>query len=148
MKLSQASLSLLQDCICKAVNKYNHAGGQAGVTDIHFQPIQASGELTIFDDDDTRLATTVIEEWMAYDGQDFYADVECTLTRLLAEEKKKGAIDALNILKPYSFVLVDEERETVAEMLLVDDDTLFVNDELLKGLDDELDSFLKELLEK
>ena len=29
-----------------------------------------------------------------------------------------------------------------------DDDTMLVNDELLKGLDKELDDFLKELLEK
>ena len=34
------------------------------------------------------------------------------------------------------------------ELLLVDDDTMLVNDELLKGLDKELDDFLKELLEK
>ena len=51
-------------------------------------------------------------------------------------------------LKTYSFVLVDEEKETVAELLLIDDDTILVNDELLKGLDKELDDFLKDLLEK
>lgn len=61
--------------------------------------------------------------------------------------KESGEFDKLTILKPYSFVLVDEERETIAELLLVDDDTLLVNDELLKGLDQELDAFLKELLE-
>ena len=33
-------------------------------------------------------------------------------------------------------------------MLLIDDDTLLVDDELLKGLDKELDEFLKNLLEK
>ena len=44
--------------------------------------------------------------------------------------------------------LSDEEKETVAELLLIDDDTILVNDELLKGLDKELDDFLKELLEK
>ena len=34
-------------------------------------------------------------------------------------------------------------------ILLVDDeDTLLLNDELLKGLDEELDAFLKDLLEK
>jgi hypothetical protein len=43
---------------------------------------------------------------------------------------------------------VDDEKETIAELLLMDDDTLLVNEELLKGLDEELDSFLKELLEK
>ena len=37
---------------------------------------------------------------------------------------------------------------TLKELLLMDDDTLLVNEELLKGLDEELDSFLKELLEK
>ena len=48
-----------------------------------------------------------------------------------------------------NFVLVDEDRETVTELLLIDDeDTLLLNDELLKGLDEELDAFLKDLLEK
>ena len=52
-------------------------------------------------------------------------------------------------MKPYSFVLVDDEKETVADLLLMDDnETLFLNDELLKGLDEELDAFLKDLLEK
>ena len=45
-------------------------------------------------------------------------------------------------------MLVDEDKETISELLLVDDDTLLVNDELLKGLDKELDDFLKDLLEK
>ena len=51
-------------------------------------------------------------------------------------------------MKPFSFVLVDEDKETITELLLMDDDTLLVNEELLKGLDEELDTFLKELLEK
>ena len=36
----------------------------------------------------------------------------------------------------------------VCSVIERDDDTLLVNEELLKGLDEELDSFLKELLEK
>ena len=62
--------------------------------------------------------------------------------------KNGGDFEKMTILKPYSFVLVDDEKETIAELLLMDDDTLLVNEELLKGLDEELDSFLKELLEK
>ena len=45
-------------------------------------------------------------------------------------------------------VLVDEDKETVTELLLVEEETVLVNDELLNGLDKELDDFLKELLEK
>ena len=55
----------------------------------------------------------------------------------------------MSLLKPYSFVLVDEEKETVSELLIVDEeDTLLLSEDLLKGLDEELDAFLKELLEK
>ena len=70
------------------------------------------------------------------------------LSSLLNQMNNEGCFDKLNILKPYSFVLVDEDKETIAELLLMDDDTLLVNDELLKGLDEELDTFLKDLLEK
>ena len=43
----------------------------------------------------------------------------------------------------------DEEKETISEHLLVDhEETLLISGELLKGLDEELDAFLKELLEK
>lgn len=80
-------------------------------------------------------------------GDDFYENVERILSSLLCNMKNEGKFDKLTILKPFSFVLVDDDRETIAELLLMDDDTLLVNEELLKGLDEELDSFLKELLE-
>ena len=124
MKLSQQSQSVIESAIRKAIGKFACGCEQTIVTDIHIQPNQNSGELCIFDDEDDELAN------------------------ILCRMKESGEFDKLTILKPYSFVLVDEERETIAELLLVDDDTLLVNDELLKGLDQELDAFLKELLEK
>lgn len=149
MKLSQSSLSLLEDSIKKAVSKYACNNEQTIVTDIHLQPNPNSGEFTLFDDEDKELTDIItIKEWAEYEGNDFYANTERILTTLLSNMKQAGSFDKLNILKPYSFVLVDEEKETIAELLLIDDDTLLLNDELLKGLDEELDSFLKELLEK
>ncbi len=48
-----------------------------------------------------------------------------------------------------NILVVDDEKETVAELLLMDEEeTMLLSDELLKGLDEELDTFLKELLEK
>lgn len=148
MKLSQSSVTLLEDTIKKAVSKYTTGEEQTYVTDIHLQPDQNSGELSIFDDDDQELACSTIEEWTAYEGDDFYKNTESLLSSLLNQMNNEGCFDKLNILRPYSFVLVDEDKETIAELLLMDDDTLLVNDELLKGLDEELDTFLKDLLEK
>ena len=148
MKLSQSSLALLEDTLKKAIGKYTCGCEQTIVTDIHLQPNQNSGELSIFDDEDEELANTSIEEWMTYEGDDFYENVERILSSLLCNMKNEGKFDKLTILKPFSFVLVDDDRETIAELLLMDDDTLLVNEELIKVLYEELDSFLKELLEK
>ncbi|GAB6866276.1 hypothetical protein [Bacteroides acidifaciens] len=148
MKLSQQSQSIIEATIQKAVAKYTCNCEQTIVTDIHLQPDQASGQLTIYNDDDEELANIMIEEWTTYDSDDFLENIEPSLRNILCRMKDADDFDKVTILKPYSFVLVDEDKETVTELLLVDDDTILVNDELLKGLDKELDDFLKELLEK
>ena len=149
MKLSQQSLSIIESAIQKAVAKYTCNCEQTVVTDIHLQPDQASGQLNIYNDDDEELARAVIAEWVDYDGEDFYTEVEPLLRAEVTALKNEKGLDKLCLMKPYSFVLVDEEKETVSELLLIDDeDTLLLSDELLKGLDEELDAFLKDLLEK
>ena len=150
MKLSQQSQSLIEATIRKAIGKYPCGCEQTIVTDIHLQPVNNSGELFIFDDNDEKLACATIEEWLTYDGDsdDFYRKVESILHIALDKMKESGVFDNLPIIQPYSFVLVDEDKETITDLLLMDDDTLLVNEQLLKGLDEELDNFLKELLEK
>lgn len=146
MKLSQQSLSAIEKAIQKAVNKYAGLPEQSIVTDIHLQPNQNSGDLIIFDDEDKELACITIEELANDDSDDFYEEMQHILQTLLSKLKEEGTFDRLAIMTPYNFVLVDEDKETVAELLIVDDDTLIVNDDLLKGLDEELDTFLKDLL--
>lgn len=148
MKLSQPSQSLIEQTIRKAIGKYPCDCEQTIITDIHLQPINGSGELYIFDDNDEELACATIEEWMTYNDEnaDFHHHAERVLHNALNKLKEGGSFDNLSIMQPYSFVLVDEEKETITDLLLMDNDTLLVSDELLKGLDEELDNFLKELL--
>ncbi|MEE1302626.1 MAG: hypothetical protein UHD64_07570, partial [Bacteroidales bacterium] len=74
---------------------------------------------------------------------------EMALKKNLNQMSANGAFVSLPIMKPYSFVMVDGEKETLAELLIIDEDeTMFLSDELLKGLDDELNAFLKDLLEE
>lgn len=148
MKLSQQSQSLIESAIRKAIGKYTCGCEQTIVTDIHIQPNQNSGEFYIFDDDDKELANVTIEDWLTYEGDDFYESIQRPLQTILYRMKEADEFEKLTILKPYSFVLVDEDKETIADILLIDDDTLLVDTELLQGLNQELDDFLKELLEK
>ena len=63
-----------------------------------------------------------------------------------ALDHRRKELENLVILKPYSFVLVDEDKETIEDLLLIDDDIVIAEDGLLQGLDEELDDFLKKLL--
>ena len=54
----------------------------------------------------------------------------------------------MSVLKPYSFVLEDDDREAIEELYLVDDDIVILNDELMADLDKDLDDFLDKLLKE
>lgn len=149
MKISETSHTALVAALKEALRRYMGNEENAAVTDIHLQPRQDSGELLLFNDDDEELARTVVAEWADYEGDDFYTQTEHLLRSLLVKLKEEGAFNQLSLLKPYSFVLVDEDKETVAELLLLDEeDTLLLSEDLLKGLDEELDAFLNDLLSR
>jgi len=52
----------------------------------------------------------------------------------------------MSILKPYSFVLEDDDKETIEDLYLVDDDIVIIHEDLMSDLDKDLDNFLKKLL--
>ena len=149
MNISEQSRSAIVSALNEAISKYKLGKGKNVVTDLHLQPRQDSGELVVYNDDDQKLACSLVQEWVGYAAADFCEVVEPVLREILQKMKEEGAFDNVGLMRPYSFVLVDYDKETISELLIVDDeDTLLLSGELLKGLDEELDVFLKELLEK
>lgn len=114
------------------------------VTDFHICVNGESGTLIIYDDDDNTLARVHIKEW---EGSNDEAVYEKELRNALGKMQEEGIFDSINIVKPYSFVLVDEEKEAIVDLLYVDDDTLILSEDLLEGFDEEMNEFLKHLLE-
>lgn len=149
MKLSTQSHNSIVSAIQEALSNYSLNKEENQVTDFYLQPDCQSGKLVLFDDEEVELACVIVDEWVEANPEDFYADVEFSLKKVLNRLREMGVLENMKVLKPYSFVLVDQEKETIADLLLVDDEeTLFLNDELLKGLDDELNAFLKDLMEE
>lgn len=114
------------------------------VTDFHICVNGESGTLIIYDDDDNTLARVHINEWEGCNDEAVY---EKELRNALGKMQEEGIFDSINIVKPYSFVLVDEEKEAIVDLLYVDDDTLILSEDLLEGFDEEMNEFLKHLLE-
>ena len=99
-----------------------------------------------FDDDDNELNRCVVEQWIDNKDDNFYQEVAATLRTTLHKQKSK--IEQMAILKPFSFVLEDEDKESLEELYLVDDDTAILHEELMVDLDKDLDDFLDKLLKE
>lgn len=116
------------------------------LTDIHVRVSQDSGELLAFDDEDNEITRCVVEQWIDNKDENFYDEVAKTLRDVM--RKNSETIDNLGILKPYSLVLEDDDKENLGELYLADDDTIIVGGDLMENLDSDLDSFLDDLLKE
>lgn len=146
MKATEQTLQQIERALRKAAAKITGEGEQMPLTDIYLQLKQESGELLIYDDDNRELTRCVVEEWMGNSSETFYEEVQPVLCHAL--KGLQPLWDQLPVLKPYSFVLLDEEGETVTDLLLVDDDLLVLDGELMKGLSEDLDAFWEKLSQR
>ena len=144
MNASEQTLLRIERAIRKTAEKFPANEEASVMTDIHVRVTQETGELMTFDDDDKELTRCVVEEWIDNKDDDFYeqvaADVKGCIVRL------KDVMENLSILKPYSFVLEDDDRETMQELYVVDDDIAIIAPLSLDSIDSDLDEFLDNLL--
>ena len=146
MKATSQTIQQIERVLHKIASKYPEGREDMLLTDIHLQANADSGELLAFNDDDEELTRCVVEQWIGNGDDNFYREITPILRQCIAGMKE--AWEKTSILKPFSFVLIDDEKETVCDLFLVDDDTMILDGELLKGLDEDLDAFLKKLLEE
>lgn len=144
MKATEQTLQQLDRALRKIADKFPPAEDASLLTDIHIRVTQETGELMAYDDDDKEITRCIIEQWIDNKDDNFYSDVANVLRSQLNKQKK--LVEDMAILRPYSFVLENDEREHMAELHLVDDDTVIIDKELMEGLDKDLNDFLSNLL--
>jgi hypothetical protein len=144
MKATEQTLQQIDRALRKVAEKFPSDKEASMLTDIHVRLTQETGELMFFDDDDKELMRCVVEQWIDNKDDDFY-DQAATIIRQCIN-KQSELLENLSVLKPYAFVLEDDDRETKAELFVVDDDTVIIDSELMADLDKDLDTFFDNLL--
>jgi len=143
-------LHTLEYAIRKSLEKLKTRESSAAIVDLYIQPNPESGDVTILDDEDNVLTKVPVPEWEeqteGMDSENMLAECGELLRTLLKKLLEEGLFETINILKPFSVVMVDEEMEVLSELLTIDEEELMLNDEFLKHMDDELDSFYKQLM--
>ena len=146
MKPSEQTTQQIERFLKKIAQKFPANEDTSLVTDVHIRVSQDSGEMVAFDDDDKEITRCVVEQWIGNTDEDFYDNVECVMHNTIATFIILA--DNLGILKPYSFVLENDDKDTVGELYIADDDTVIIGKDLMEGLDSDLNSFLDTLLKE
>ena len=144
MKATEQTLQQLERALRKVTEKFPVTEEASLLTDIHIRVTQDTGEVMVFDDDERELTRCVVEQWIDNKDDNFYNDVTSALRVVI--NKHKDSIDSISILKPFSLVLEDDDKETIAELYVVDDDTVIIDEELMADLDKDLDDFFAKLI--
>lgn len=143
-KATEQTTQQIERFLKKIAQKFPPREDTSIVTDIHVRVSQGSGEMLAFDDDDNEVTRCVVEQWINNNDEDFYNGVEQILISTFSA--LSTIADSLGILKPYSFVLENDDKDTIAELYIADDDTVIIGKDLMEGLDSDLNLFLEKLL--
>ena len=146
MNTSEQTLQLIERAIRKIADKFPAKEEASLMTDIHIRVTQETGEMVAYNDDDVEITRCVIEQWINNADDSFYDQIAPVIRKCLV--KMKDTIDQMSILKPFSFVLENDDKESVEELYLVDDETVIIDPDLMEGLGEDLDAFLEKLLKE
>ena len=145
MKTTELTIQQIERAIRKIADKFPPSEEASVMTDIHFRVTQETGELMAFDDNDEELNRCIIEDWIDNTDDDFFEQIPSVFRKCL--DKMRDTVENMSILKPFSFVLENDDKESVAELYLIDDETVIIDPDLMQGLNEDLDDFFKKLFE-
>ncbi len=143
MNPTPQTIQQIERALRKVADKFP-ADQEPVMTDIHMQVKPSSGEILVYNDDDKELFRCVIEQWID-STEDFYDEAAEQISSCI-EALRNDVIEHMSVMHPFSFVLIDEDHETLRDIYLVDEDVVMIQGGLLEGLDEDLDQFLAELM--
>ncbi len=146
MNANEQTCQQIERALRKVASKFQMETENPPLTDFYLQVKQESGELLVFNDDEEELTRCVVEEWIGNTSENFYEEVQPVLRGCL--ERLRDLMSGLHVLRPYSYVLMNEEKNIVADLFLVDDDVIVIDGELMLGLEEDLEKFWEELSAK
>lgn len=149
MKDSELTLfSAMCGTFCTAIEKARTEA--MTLTDMYVQVKYDEQLFSVFDDAETLLAQSTIEaldEWReANDSEPSDTALIALLREVLAQDEVNKLLHSLDVIHPFSVVLVDNAMEPVADLITLDDENVYLQDDFWEKMDKELDDFFEELM--
>ncbi len=118
------------------------------LTDLYWQVDLTSGSFAVWNDNQQQLAKASVKEWVSEDVDKSVslAEIEQVLRQILSKLETENFLEKINVQMPFSILMVDEEMETLSELFFLDDEAMPLDNNIIRHIDDELDSFFKQLM--
>ncbi|MEG1545138.1 MAG: hypothetical protein RR382_11565 [Tannerellaceae bacterium] len=149
MNANNAKLqSVIETAFTSAIAKLTNDELGNLISDLYVQADRESGELQIYDEGENLLEKITIFDWINSEEEEslFNKRVASIVKSVLTVLSTKELFNHSRFMKPLSVSLTDEDFVVIEELMFLDDDTLRLDDPLLKDLDADLDDFLANLL--
>ena len=146
MKIDKKELyNELDNAFSQVIDKIKEGG--ISLTDIYVSVKYDDLLLSINDDSENVLFRSIIDGWGEFKKEtDFEECITESLRNVLRDESLKKKFESLDVVAPFSVVLVNEDQEPIEDLITIDKDIIFLDDEFIKKMDKELDDFFEKLM--
>lgn len=146
-EIMNCSDSNIKELLLEAIAKVKN-NGMVSLSDLYIGVSFDDLSLSVYDDDEGLLAQKNMDDWaiLKEDPESFDDKVANVLKKVLHDKEVSNALESLDVIRPFSVILVNDEFEQKEELFLLDDQNIVLEDEFLKNIDKELDEFLEKLL--
>ena len=129
-----------------AINSLNEGYTGSSLTDIFLVVDKDSGSLSVFDDEENLLSQIIVEAWVSEDNDQLIAR---QLREVVEQFDMDNKFDSLEVFKPFSINIADENLVVLEELLVIEDDSIIrIENDFLSRIDKEFDDFLDKLLKE
>ncbi len=132
--------------LTEAINGLNEGYAGSSLTDIFLVVDKDTGNLSVFDDEENLLSQIIIEEWSSEENDQVIAR---QLREVVEQFDMDHKFDSLDVFKPFSINIADENLVVQEELLVIEDDSVIrIENDFLSRMDKEFDDFLDKLLKE
>ena len=144
--VNQAWVPTLNGAIRTSIDRFSSENEENFLSDLYIY-LDEESALHFYDDLERELFSVSLDK-ESDESAHFEKQLSHTLQQVLRKLGEERFFDRDFIFKPFAVSLIDKDFIVSEELIFIDDDTVKLNGELLAGLNDELNSFFRELMEK
>lgn len=145
----QTSLSTyLETLIRESLNLLQTQFASEMLTDLYWQVNLSSGEFVVLNDNQQVLVRASVKEWVSDDVEKSLSikEIEQILRDIVQKLESENFLENINVQMPFSILMVDEDMENLCELFFVDEESVPLDNNIIRHIDEELDAFFKELM--